>query len=190
MAAIGHRFAGYALHLRRDALQVVSRRLARPRDLRRGPQRPFRQRRQPAAGPPHGRRDPPRAPSQSTPGPRTAGGALPQRPGGQQGLDIEQILRHIAVETVIYRVAQEALTNAVRHSRGSRIGVRLAFEAGRGRLTVSDNGIGLPAILQVQGLTGMRERARLVDGRLEVSSPPVQGVRATLTVPTQESAAG
>ena len=86
------------------------------------------------------------------------------------------------------------LTNAVRHSRGSRIGVRLAFEAGRVRLTVSDNGIGLPAIPQVQGLglglTGMRERARLVDGRLEVSSPPGQGVRVTLTVPTQESAAG
>ena len=96
------------------------------------------------------------------------------------------------VETVIYGVAQEALTNAVGHSRGRRIGVRLAFEAGRVRLTVSDNGIGLPAILQVQslGLTGMRERARLVDGRLEVSSPPGQGVRVTLTVPTQESAAG
>ena len=57
------------------------------------------------------------------------------------------------------------------------------------RLTVSDNGIGLPAILQVQGLglTGMHERARLVEGRLEISSPPGQGVRVTLTVPTQES---
>ena len=67
--------------------------------------------------------------------------------------------------------------------------MRRAFAAGRVRLTVSDNGIGLPAILQVQGLglTGMHERARLVEGRLEISSPPGQGVRVTLTVPTQES---
>ena len=89
------------------------------------------------------------------------------------------------VEPVVFRVAQEALTNAVPHSSAAHIDVRLAFGTVDVRLTVSDDGIGLPAILQEQGLgiTGMRERARLVRGRLEFSSPPGMGVRVRLSVP-------
>lgn len=96
------------------------------------------------------------------------------------------------VETVVYRVAQEALTNAVRHSSATEIDVRLRFDLGRVRLTVTDNGIGLPAILQEQGLgiTGMRERARLVAGALEISSPAGRGVRVSLAVPTPDTLDG
>ena len=91
------------------------------------------------------------------------------------------------VETVVFRVAQEALTNAVRHSSAAHIDVQLAFGSTEIRLTVSDDGIGLPAILQEQGLgiTGMRERARLVRGQLEFSSPPGRGVRVSLSVPVE-----
>lgn len=90
------------------------------------------------------------------------------------------------VETVVYRVAQEAMTNAVRHSGASRVEAQLRFDPDQVRLTVTDNGIGLPANLREQGLgiTGMRERARLVDGAFEISSPSGHGVRVSLSVPT------
>ncbi|MEE9278284.1 MAG: GAF domain-containing sensor histidine kinase [Dehalococcoidia bacterium] len=89
------------------------------------------------------------------------------------------------VETVVYRVAQEALTNAVRHSGATEIRVLLAFEPSSVRLTVSDNGIGMPALLARQGLgiAGMHERARLVGGSLTIDSSPGQGVEVALEAP-------
>lgn len=52
------------------------------------------------------------------------------------------------VETVVFRVAQEAMTNAVRDSNGTHIEVRLAFGAAEVCVTISGDGVGLPAILQ------------------------------------------
>lgn len=73
------------------------------------------------------------------------------------------------LELVIYRIAQEALTNSVRHSRATRI--TLAIEAGTDWLTlrVTDNGTGLPVpTSEGPGIRGMRERALLVGGHLHI----------------------
>src|SRR5262249_38173920 len=64
------------------------------------------------------------------------------------------------VELVVYRVAQEALTNALRHSQGTEATLRLVGDAGNVVLAVSDNGRGLPEHRAESGIVGMRERAR------------------------------
>jgi two-component system sensor histidine kinase UhpB len=89
------------------------------------------------------------------------------------------------VELVIYRVAQEALTNAFRHAEASQ--VRVALEHTRDDvvvLCVIDDGRGLPTSMPagVTGLAGMRERAILIGGEIEIHSPPGAGVEVRLTV--------
>jgi two-component system sensor histidine kinase UhpB len=92
------------------------------------------------------------------------------------------------VELVIYRVAQEALTNAFRHADASQVRVWLRRADEGLVLSVSDDGRGLPSPLpaHTNGLAGMRERAILIAGRLEIDSPPGAGVEVRLTVPTNE----
>ena len=89
------------------------------------------------------------------------------------------------VETVLFRVAQEALTNAVRHSGASEIAVDLTFRDESVRLVVADNGIGMAVARANQGLgiVGMQERAALIGGTLEVDSKLGHGVRITLDIP-------
>jgi signal transduction histidine kinase len=91
------------------------------------------------------------------------------------------------IETVIFRVAQEALTNALRHGRAKGIRTELIFEPSRVVLRVTDNGIGMPALLAEQGLgiAGMRERAALVGAQLEIESRPGHGVVVTLDLPSE-----
>jgi len=87
-------------------------------------------------------------------------------------------------DLVVYRIAQEALTNALRHARASRVDVTLAARGERVVLTVRDDGRGLPDPLgPTVGLAGMRERALLVDAELDVRSEPGAGVTVTLAVP-------
>jgi two-component system sensor histidine kinase UhpB len=86
-------------------------------------------------------------------------------------------------ELVVYRIAQEALTNVARHS-GART-VELALSR-RGRmlvLTVADDGIGVGGAAPGAGIQGMQERARMVGGRLDVSGGEGGGVRVRLEVP-------
>jgi hypothetical protein len=71
------------------------------------------------------------------------------------------------IELAIYRVVQEALTNAARHSHGSRTRVVVAEEGGQVRVEVSDNGTGTGHMTGF-GIEGMRERATLAGGQLEV----------------------
>jgi signal transduction histidine kinase len=87
----------------------------------------------------------------------------------------------------VFRIAQEALQNALRHSQAGRVDVRL--DAGDGRLTlvVSDDGIGFepaaPALRSRRlGLTSMEERARAVGGTLEIDSAPGAGTTVRLQV--------
>jgi two-component system sensor histidine kinase UhpB len=88
------------------------------------------------------------------------------------------------VELVIYRVAQEALTNAVRHSGGTGVSVALRHDVDDGViLTVSDNGRGLPRSRSESGLRGMRERAMLIGADLRLSSQSGHGTEVRLTVP-------
>jgi two-component system sensor histidine kinase UhpB len=89
------------------------------------------------------------------------------------------------VELVIYRVAQEALTNALRHSGALRMRLVLQGEQSGVRLTVEDDGRGLAEEQgEGNGLIGMRERAMLVHGELLVGRAGGGGMMISLAVPT------
>jgi two-component system sensor histidine kinase UhpB len=94
------------------------------------------------------------------------------------------------VETVIYRVTQESLTNVVRHAGADRAEVSLAFSDVDGLiLRVSDDGCGMPANgASNGGIRGMRERAVLVGGELDVARGAVRGTTVRLHVPVEGGA--
>ena len=74
-------------------------------------------------------------------------------------------------ERHLFRIAQEAVNNAVAHGKAKRIEIRLGARSGEGLLTVRDNGVGMPESLRPPdgiGLHNMVYRARLIDGRIEV----------------------
>ncbi len=89
----------------------------------------------------------------------------------------------------VYRIAQEAITNALRHAEPERVDVVLELSAHELALTVADNGRGLPRgdrsrrPLEGIGMVGMRERASMIGARFEVSSAPGTGTRVRLIVP-------
>lgn len=90
-------------------------------------------------------------------------------------------------QLVVYRVAQEALSNAARHSGASRIEVRLRRTSDGGvLLDVADDGRGFAFDESERGLGigGMRERALLVGGELTIESRPGHGTTVRLTVPS------
>ncbi len=92
------------------------------------------------------------------------------------------------VETAVYRVAQEALQNAQKHARSTRVRILLHRRAGGLELSVIDDGLGFeppekPSTTSF-GLEGMRERAALLGARLEVRSVPGRGTTVRLLVPT------
>lgn len=86
------------------------------------------------------------------------------------------------VQLVAYRIAQEALSNAVQHGDPTRVDVRLGGRGGALELSVSDDGRGFtpPDDGNGLGIAGMRERALLCGGRVDVSSAPGAGTRVTL----------
>jgi two-component system sensor histidine kinase UhpB len=85
------------------------------------------------------------------------------------------------VELAIYRIAQEALTNAMRHSGATEATVSLSRDDSALVLTVADNGRGLPEhVAEGGGLAGMRERAMLIGAALSINSTPGAGVEVTL----------
>lgn len=95
-----------------------------------------------------------------------------------------------AVEVGLYRIAQEALQNALRHAEATRVVLRLEASLERVRLTVQDDGKGFPegtASSGRFGLVGMQERARLLGGSFQVESSPGAGTRITADVPLRRS---
>jgi signal transduction histidine kinase len=105
-----------------------------------------------------------------------------------------------AVEQGVYRIAQETLENVVRHAEPRLIVVRLARNAGNLAFTVEDDGRGIDAAaIQASqtgsqdqlGIQGIKERANLIGGQLQITSRSGQGTRVDLTVPlTPQSAPG
>jgi signal transduction histidine kinase len=96
--------------------------------------------------------------------------------------------RHAAeLETAIYRIVQEALTNAIKHGGARRAVVEIHEEGESIRVEVRDDGAGFDPTAETDGfgLLGMRERAELLDGMLHVDSAPGAGtvVHASFPVP-------
>jgi signal transduction histidine kinase len=90
------------------------------------------------------------------------------------------------VEINLFRIAQEALANAIRHSRSDHIGIRIDRGPEGLRLEVSDRGRGFDAAVSEGlglGLAGMRERAASAGARLELESSPGTGTTIAVTVP-------
>lgn len=86
----------------------------------------------------------------------------------------------------VFRILQEALNNALRHSSGDRVTITLQSDAQTLTAGVTDNGHGFPSTNVAApgiGLQSMRERAALMGGRLEITSRPGGGTRVQLTVP-------
>lgn len=91
-------------------------------------------------------------------------------------------------QTLLFRVAQEALNNAARHARAQSVLLRLVPTGAQLQLQVIDDGIGFdPDQARGSGLGGMRERLRLHGGRLELRSAPGQGSRLRAWVPLADS---
>ena len=115
--------------------------------------------------------------------------ALSSRVSRQSGIRVRRDINgHLPaltpeVELVVYRVAQEALTNALRHARCTDVSLSLREEGDRVVLAVEDNGRGLPQQRREGGIRGMRERAMLIGAELEIRSESGHGTEVFLGVP-------
>jgi signal transduction histidine kinase len=96
------------------------------------------------------------------------------------------------MQVCLFRIAQEALRNAARHSRASEVKLSLQTKNGSVELAVSDNGVGFDAartsFRRSLGHASMRERARLVGGNVEVESFPGRGTRVVVSLPMKRDA--
>jgi signal transduction histidine kinase len=88
------------------------------------------------------------------------------------------------VETALYRLVQEALTNVVKHSRARHVSISLVRRTSSVSAVIEDDGVGFAELSgDGLGLIGMRERVGLLDGRLEIESRPDHGTTIMAEVP-------
>ncbi|HMC82519.1 MAG TPA: ATP-binding protein [Candidatus Polarisedimenticolia bacterium] len=94
-----------------------------------------------------------------------------------------------AVETALYRIVQEALTNVSRHARARRADVRVSQEGGTVRCVIRDDGTGFdlpntmaPGGRRGLGLVGIKERLSAVGGTLSLSTSPGRGTELSITI--------
>jgi two-component system sensor histidine kinase UhpB len=116
-----------------------------------------------------------------------------QRAGLQVTLSLEGTRQRLdpLVETVLFRVAQEALANTARHARCSEAALRLCYQPDQVVLEVFDSGAGFdPQAAQTPprgwGLAGMRERTESAGGSFEIRSSPGGGTRVTACIPLRD----
>jgi two-component system sensor histidine kinase UhpB len=86
-------------------------------------------------------------------------------------------------ELVLYRVAQEALTNAARHADPRQVELSLLRVGDRIVLEVTDDGCGFDPSTSGAGLRGMEERSRLASGTFRITTAPGRGTTVRLAVP-------
>lgn len=118
---------------------------------------------------------------------------LCDRVGHDTGLLVDRSLDHRIpplspdAQLVVYRITQESLTNAVRHSGAGRVLVRLEPARGGARLTVTDDGTGMSdQAAEGSGIRGMRERSLMVGAALRVVPRRPSGTSVTLEIPAAE----
>jgi signal transduction histidine kinase len=105
-----------------------------------------------------------------------------------RGISVDQRLPP-EVELALFRIAQEAVSNARRHGAASHVMVSLTARPGTAELLVVDDGRGfsqspdMPWIGRGEGLPGMRERVALLGGELSVQSAPGEGTRISVSAP-------
>jgi two-component system sensor histidine kinase UhpB len=91
------------------------------------------------------------------------------------------------VETALFRIAQEALTNAIRHARADSVQLRLKRSPGLVTLEVRDDGVGLGSVPQSSGehlgMFGMRERARILGGDFHAAPVSPRGTLVQVSIP-------
>ena len=92
----------------------------------------------------------------------------------------------LQTKEALYRIAQEAFHNAIKHGRPSRLDVRLTRESDGLRLEISDNGVGFDPAAEYPGhlgLRSMRERAMRLGGTLDITSVPLNGTQILACIP-------
>jgi two-component system, NarL family, sensor histidine kinase UhpB len=120
---------------------------------------------------------------------RSLANDLEQRTGRRVDRDIRAPAQLTSEQEVVaYRIAQEALTNALRHADAASIRLELACVGQATVLVVEDTGPGVNAFADGTGIRGMRERALLVGARLTLDAPLGHGMRVRLVL--NEDAAG
>ena len=120
---------------------------------------------------------------------------MQQEYASRSGADFEVIVEghvrmiHPLIRDELYRIGREALVNAFRHARATRIEVELEYGPQHLRMLIRDNGCGIdPNILRAGrhghwGLPGMRERAHRIGGQLTLSSRAASGTEVELRLP-------
>ncbi|HZS43580.1 MAG TPA: GAF domain-containing sensor histidine kinase [Blastocatellia bacterium] len=93
-----------------------------------------------------------------------------------------------AIEIALYRIAQEALNNVIKHAQATVVAVRLHKDKKAVHLEIKDNGIGLASTSSQNsskgiGLVGMEERARSLQGKFNIDSVPENGTRIRVEIP-------
>ncbi|MBB2893123.1 sensor histidine kinase [Flexivirga oryzae] len=124
---------------------------------------------------------------------RVLTGDTAERTGLQIDYTCSPDLPQLGTETelVVYRVAQEALTNITRHARAERVMLSLEHTPTRVELRIRDDGVGMAGAAEGAGLQGMRERALLIGARLTIGTPPTgHGTDIHLEVPVDPQTTG
>ena len=98
-------------------------------------------------------------------------------------VDVDRQVPESAAVAVYYVVA-EALTNAAKHARASRVEVSVDTQAGSLHVLIRDNGIGGADSRKGSGLTGLIDRVEAVGGQMKISSPAGRGTSLLVTIPT------
>lgn len=97
-----------------------------------------------------------------------------------------------AMEAAIYRLVQEAFSNALKHASATHVSLEINYRPQHISLVIQDNGVGFHSQLIEQdasrnahfGLVGMRERIELIEGRMDIDSNPGRGTKIIIDIPT------
>src|SRR5262245_13363349 len=97
-----------------------------------------------------------------------------------------------AQATAVFRIVQESLTNIFKHAQATQVEVSIATEGETLAITISDNGVGFatdaPRKPNSYGLLGLRERAYLLGGEIQITSAPGQGSEIEVRLPLHADA--